>query len=282
LRQAANHRLNVNLNGALVALLAFVALALGGCTSSWKAPLENRSSGYAKAQSNKPPGPDARSYRVRAGDTLYAIAWRSDKDFRDIARWNGIRKPYTIYKGQWLRLVPPQRVDSRKASASKKDASRKPSKPAKQKSQRTESKSQSVARQPVAKSTPVASRGPLKWTWPYRGKLKSTFKRGDRLRKGIKIVGKEGDAIRAAEAGKVVYSGSGLIGYGRLIIIKHNEKYLSAYGHNRKLLVKQGQQITKGQQIAEMGLSNDGRPLLHFEIRRDGKPVNPLALLPRR
>jgi lipoprotein NlpD len=110
----------------------------------------------------------------------------------------------------------------------------------------------------------------------------SSFKRGDPLRKGIKLVGKPGDAIRAAEAGKVVYSGSGLIGYGRLIIVKHNDKYLSAYGHNRKLLAKQGQHVTKGQQIAEMGLSNNGKPLLHFEIRHKGKPVNPMTLLPRR
>ena len=122
----------------------------------------------------------------------------------------------------------------------------------------------------------------LRWVWPATGKVVSTYEAKDPLRKGIKLAGKPGDPVFAAEAGKVVYSGSGLIGYGRLIIVKHNEKYLSAYGHNRRLLVKQGQQVKKGQKIAEFGRSNDGRPLLHFEIRRDGEPVNPQALLPRR
>jgi len=110
----------------------------------------------------------------------------------------------------------------------------------------------------------------------------ATWKAGDPLRKGIKIAGREGQPVLAAEGGKVVYSGSGLIGYGRLIIIKHSDNYLSAYGHNRKLLVRQDQRVTKGQKIAEMGRANDGRPLLHFEIRRDGKPVDPLKLLPHR
>ena len=102
------------------------------------------------------------------------------------------------------------------------------------------------------------------------------------MRSGVKIAGAQGQGIRSAESGKVVYSGSGLIGYGRLIIVKHNDKYLSAYGHNRKILVAEGDQVTKGQKIAEMGAANDGKPLLHFEIRRDGKPVDPLRLLPRR
>ncbi len=110
----------------------------------------------------------------------------------------------------------------------------------------------------------------------------SNFKAGDPLRNGVKIAGRDGDSIHCAEDGRVVYSGSGLIGYGRLIIVKHNDKYLSAYGHNRKLLVGEGDRVTKGQRIAEMGTANDGDALLHFEIRRDGKPVNPLGLLPRR
>ena len=110
----------------------------------------------------------------------------------------------------------------------------------------------------------------------------SRFDADDPARKGVKISGRDGNAIRAAEGGKVVYSGSRLIGYGRLIIVKHNDNYLSAYGHNRKILVKEGDQVTKGQKIAEMGTVSNGDPLLHFEIRRDGKPVDPLRLLPRR
>ncbi len=110
----------------------------------------------------------------------------------------------------------------------------------------------------------------------------ASFKAGDPLRKGIKIAGSSGDPVQSAEAGRVVYSGSGLIGYGRLIIVKHNDKYLSAYGHNREILVSEGDQVAKGQKIAEMGTANSGEPLLHFEIRKDGEPVDPLRLLPRR
>jgi lipoprotein NlpD len=110
----------------------------------------------------------------------------------------------------------------------------------------------------------------------------STYSGRDETRKGIKIGVRNGQEIQAAESGKVVYAGSGLIGYGRLIIVKHNEKYLSAYGHNSKLLVKEGRQVRKGDKIAEMGLSKTGKPLLHFEIRRDGKPINPQILLPKR
>lgn len=291
-------------------LLFAIGLALGGCSSSWKAPLETRTGSSPSSSSvaqKKPkqglPGPDARSYRVQSGDTLYAIAWRSNKDFRDIARWNGIRKPYTIYKGQWLRLEPRKGPSLAKAQrASSKSAKPTTStKPAKSKSASVKKSSGKAVRKSSGKSTETSSsktlkrtasspqadsqgfpKGPLRWDWPIRGKIRSTYKRGDPLRKGVKIAGRPGDPIRAAEGGKVVYSGSGLIGYGRLIIVKHNDKYLSAYGHNRKLLVSQGQHVTKGQQIAEMGTSNDGKPLLHFEIRRDGKPVNPLALLPRR
>jgi lipoprotein NlpD len=110
----------------------------------------------------------------------------------------------------------------------------------------------------------------------------STFKAGEPLRNGIRVAGRVGDKIRAAERGRVVYAGSGLIGYGRLIIVKHNDNYLSAYGHNRDILVREGDQVAKGQDIATMGAANDGSPQLHFEIRRDGKPVDPLGKLPRR
>ncbi len=293
MRQAAHQSLSSILVKVFVALLvSAVIMGLGGCSSSWRAPMETRSSGYPRAQQppqkprlNPLPTPrpaakpiplDAERYRVRAGDTLYSIAWRNDKDFRELALWNDIRKPYTIYKGQWLRLKPPRQA--RKPKSSSRDA--KPASPPKrvkaQESKKTEPKVAAPKKRPQRKA------GPLAWDWPYQGKVKATFKAGDRLRKGIKISGKPGAPVVAAESGKVVYSGSGLIGYGRLIIVKHNDKYLSAYGHNRKLLAKQGQQVTKGQQIAELGMSNDGTPLLHFEIRRNGKPVNPLKMLPRR
>jgi len=206
---------------------------------------------------------------VRPGDTLFGIAWQNGMDYREVARWNGIRAPYRIYAGQTLRLRPPPVARtppvSATAAAPKKKKAAPPSRPADRR----------------ASPPPVPPRH-LTWRWPAAGRVSSTFKSADPLRKGIKIAGGEGSAIVAAERGKVVYSGSGLIGYGRLIIVKHNDNYLSAYGHNRELLVSEGDQVTKGQKIAAMGTANTGQPLLHFEIRRDGKPVDPLRLLPKR
>jgi lipoprotein NlpD len=256
-------------------------LLLGGCTSNWRAPMEVYSGAPARSSStprhvSKIPR-DATYYRVRSGDTLYAIAWRANRDFRQLARWNGIRPPYVIYQGQVIRLQPivtprstshmrpPSRQASPQADTRKADTARDSRSPA--------SSSDSGVTHKV---------GRLHWGWPSDGKVVSTYEPGDPLHKGIKIAGRKGSGIRAAEAGKVVYSGSGLIGYGRLIIIKHNDKYLSAYGHNSRLLVQQNQHVTKGQKIAEMGTANDGRAMLHFEIRQDGKPVNPMTRLPRR
>ena len=205
---------------------------------------------------------------MRPGDTLHGIAWQSGVDHRSIARWNGLRPPYRIYAGQTLQLKPPAK---RRMPPPPRTQAEKPKPRAKPQ----------VTRPPQpAQATKPAKR--LAWAWPVKGRLVSSFKSSDPLRSGIKIAGRSGIQIRSAEAGKVVYSGSGLLGYGRLIIVKHNDKYLSAYGHNRKLLVTEGDQVTKGQKIAEMGTANNGDALLHFEIRRDGKPVDPMRLLPRR
>jgi lipoprotein NlpD len=202
---------------------------------------------------------------VKRGDTLHGIAWQSGVDHRSIARWNGLRPPYRIYAGQILRLRSPA---ERRGSSTPRPASKTPQ-AARPPRRESRSESKAVTRE-------------LRWSWPVKGQVVSQFKAADPLRSGIKIAGTQGKHILSAESGKVVYSGSGLIGYGRLIIVKHNEKYLSAYGHNRKILVAEGEQVTKGQKIAEMGTSNSGAPVLHFEIRRDGKPVDPLRLLPRR
>lgn len=235
--------------------------------------MESRGS---RSAASKPARPIIRGdqYRVRAGDTLYGIAWQSKLDYRSIARWNGIRAPYRIYPGQTLRLRPPP-------------VRRSPSPPPPTASSKSKSTPKPASRpkpRPASKPAPPpaeATRRSLSWQWPVRGKIVSRFKSGDPLRNGIKIAGRNGDAIRSAEGGKVVYSGSGLIGYGRLIIVKHNDKYLSAYGHNRKILVNEGDRVSKGQKIAEMGIANNGDAQLHFEIRRDGKPVDPLRLLPK-
>ena len=249
---------------------------LAGCTASWRAPVEARGQ---KTVSSKPQRSVIRTdeYRVRRGDTLFGIAWQKGVDYRLIASWNGIRPPYRIYAGQTLRLKPP--VASRKPPLA--PAPKATAKARSEPRARTASKpSPRPVQRPASKKPAVRKK--LAWRWPVQGRIVSSFKAGDPLRQGVKIAGSSGKPILAAEGGKVVYSGSGLIGYGRLIIVKHNDNYLSAYGHNRKILVKEGDQVTKGKKIAEMGTANNGKPMLHFEIRRDGKPVDPVRLLPRR
>jgi lipoprotein NlpD len=206
-------------------------------------------------------------------------------DYRELVAWNGLKDPNKIYAGQVLRMQPPLR---------KKAASRAVAKPppTAQRSQRATQARAPGAAADSSNTKPAArvSRYPpstaagaaLRWAWPTDGRLSQTFADKDRSRQGIKIKGILGQPIRAAEAGKIVYSGSGLIGYGKLIIIKHNKNYLSAYGHNRKILVKEGDQVARGEPIGEMGRPPDGDPVLHFEIRRGGTPVDPIGLLPHR
>jgi lipoprotein NlpD len=277
----------------VLSMLAVVLL--GGCTASWQAPVESRSTRKPVVTRPVPqPQHGPEEYRVRRGDTLYTIAWQRGLDYRDLAAWNGIRPPYRIYVGQTLRLV--QRSGSRIPPAPPRSEAPPPRKTAAAQHKTTPQtpaavrrpEPQSTAARPAAGSTarsdqgeaPVATR--LAWQWPAKGAVVSTFKAGEPLRNGIRVAGRVGDKIRAAERGRVVYAGSGLIGYGRLIIVKHNDNYLSAYGHNRDILVREGDQVAKGQDIATMGAANDGSPQLHFEIRRDGKPVDPLGKLPRR
>jgi len=253
-------------------VLLLIAVSLVGCTASWRAPVESRGQ---KTVSSKPPRNTIRAdeYRVRRGDTLFGIAWQKGVDYRLIASWNGIRSPYRIYAGQVLRLKPPDRTRRPPLAPAPKAKYEPRVRPVAKPAPRTA---------PSPKPKKPISRKKLVWRWPVQGRVVSSFKAADPLRKGIKIGGRSGKAMLAAEGGKVVYSGSGLIGYGRLIIVKHNDNYLSAYGHNRKILVKEGDQVAKGKKIAEMGTANNGDPMLHFEIRRDGKPVDPVRLLPRR
>jgi lipoprotein NlpD len=193
----------------------------------------------------------ASSYTVKRGDTLYAIAWKHKLDYRDIARWNGIGAGYVIHPGQVLRLYPPNRHASSTAAA--------------------------VPR--ATESRPVAA--PIQWQWPVqsgRAQLTSRPNGGH----GLTIGGQLGEEIRAAGAGRVVYKGAGLLGYGQLVIIKHNEIYLSAYGHTRDVAVIEGQAVSAGQRIATMGSGPQDAPMLYFEIRMNGAPTNPLTLLPHR
>lgn len=213
---------------------------------------------------------------VEKGDTLYSIAWRYDFDFKSVARWNQINPPHTIFPGQIIRLKPP---------LSKKGESLKPAPAAKkitpkQRPKATPAKKPTVTAKKKTKPQPVLSKGPVKWTWPAAGKLVKS--NSPTSKKGIDISGKAGQLIKAAGAGEVVYSGSGLLGYGKLIIIKHSETYLSAYAYNSKLLVKEGDRVNAGQGISEMGKDHTGRNILHFEIRKNGKPVSPRQYLPRK
>ena len=227
-------------------------------------------------------------HAVRPGDTLYAIAWRYGLDYRDLARWNAIPEPFTIYTGQVLRISRPARLPamprSEPVAAAPLPAPREPPRFAPQTARRAPERTAAPAKPARPPAPPPrtadAGDGPINaWQWPVRGKLIATFGRGGG--KGIDIAGDRGSPVVASAPGRVVYSGSGLRGYGRLIIVKHNKRYLSAYAHNDRLHVKEGDAVVSGQRIAEMGSSDAKRVKLHFEIRRDGKPVDPIRYLPR-
>ena len=240
------------------------------------------------------------SYYVRKGDTLYAIAFSYGVDPMNVARLNGISSPYTIYPGQKLKLsTPTTGTRNRDASSGVQITAIKT--PGQVTTKTVESPTPSSPAKPEpAKSTPVTSPAdttkkaasvpppvsnkadPKSWKWPTGGRVVRGFVAGNPARNGLDIAGKEGQPINASSGGQVVYSGNGLIGYGELIIIKHNEKMLSAYAHNRVRLVKEGDQVWAGQKIAEMGRNSSDEQLLHFEIRALGKPVNPLTYLPKK
>lgn len=216
---------------------------------------------------------------VRKGDTLYSIAWKNGLDYREVAAWNGIGPSYRIYPGQRISLVPP---DTSKATPSGTGP-----RPTSGKRTARASTVVSAKQRPVGKAGSVdgvnlGQATDLRWAWPAEGRIVRTFSASEPGKKGLDIAGTAGQSVRAAAGGRVVYSGSGLLGYGNLIIVKHNDTYLSAYAHNRRLLVSEGERVRAGQPIAEMGNTGTDRVMLHFEIRRFGKPVDPLKYLPRR
>ena len=222
---------------------------------------------YKPESTQKPPS----SYAVKSGDTLYSISWRYGMDYKTVASINNIRAPYTIYVGQKLRFKGSSTV-------AKKSTSRTSTK------KYTSNKTTTTTKKTATKksNTVYSANRTLKWQWPVHGKIISTYSESAAGRKGINIAGKSGQNIKAAAAGKVVYSGNGLARYGNLIIIKHNDAYLSAYAHNKALLVKEGNNVKVGQKIATLGRTGTQRDQLHFEIRRNGKPVDPMRFLPKR
>lgn len=206
-------------------------------------------------------------HKVKAGETLYSIAFEYGRDHRDVARWNKIRKPYTIFPRQKLRIIP--------ISSDRKSNKRTP-----KTSTRT---TQRVIENSIpGKKIDYISSSKLKWQWPTKGKVISTFSLRDPGRRGIDIVGRKGQPVRAVAAGWVVYKGNGLRGYGNLIIIKHNETYFSAYAHTENVVVNEKEKVKLGQRIADMGNTSSEKTKLHFEIRRNGKPINPIRVLPKR
>ena len=203
------------------------------------------------------------SYFVEKGDTLYSIAFRYGMDYKSLAKINGINPPYTIYLNQKLSLknvsFTPISDSGPNGDASVKKARKKKNK--------------------VSKKRRGVS---VDWSWPLRGEILNTFSLSQPLNKGIDIAGKKGSSVLAAADGTVVYAGGNLRGYGKLVILKHDGDYLSAYGNNEVILVKEGDAVSKGLVISKVGRSASGEELLHFEIRRDGKPVNPLRFLPKK
>lgn len=213
---------------------------------------------------------ETRIHVVRPGETLYTIAWQYGLDYQDLARWNALSNPDFIRVGQRIALRSSAAVSPPAQSpASRADA---PSPP----------RSASTSRPAPAPSRPLPAPTILpapEWVWPTAGPVVAGFGSADGISSGIAITGRQGQRIVAAAAGRVVYVGTGLAGYGQLVIIKHNDTYLSAYGHTEGALVDQGEDVARGQAIATMGLGPRRQPRLHFEIRVNGSPVDPLTMV---
>lgn len=274
-----------------------LATVLGGCTSTnQRAPIEDRTPGGATTVAKPPPvvaveatavKPEPGTYIVKQGDTLMRISLDVGQSWRDLARWNNIENPNVIEVGQALRVVAPvgdvavapkpvtppkletRPLDPKLAAGAASAAS-------------ASAAASGPATTPAAVVTPPAreSDDDIQWAWPAPGPVVTNF--DEAKSKGLALSGKAGDPVYAAADGRVIYANSGLRGYGNLIIIKHNANYLTAYAHNQTLLVKEDQAVRRGQKIAEMGSSDADRVQLHFEVRRQGKPIDPAKVLPAR
>lgn len=244
-------------NTLKITFLCLLVIMISGCISFVKKP--DKFTGWSDLSRKK----IATHHRVQAGETLYSIAFEYGRDVRDVARWNRIKRPYTIYPKQKLRVIPI------KSDRKTKKQYKKPS------------QFKIVNNRTPAKQITRSGIKP-KWAWPTKGRVSSTFSFRDPGRRGIEILGTKGQPVFAAAAGRVVYSGNGLRGYGNLVIVKHNETFFSAYAHTQGVVVKENEKVKLRQKLADMSNTGTDKTKLHFEIRRNGKPVNPLKYLPKR
>ena len=283
-----------------MAVTLVAAAVLAGCSSTSvnRAPVEDRgTAGAPRVDPATLPGAENAGkpgfYTVRQGDTIMRIATEVNQPWRDIARWNNLDNPNLIEVGQVLRVVPPAGTtvasapaltEGPRPTAGSPAPAPAPAKPAVPlATQTTPGVTPAPAPAPAPASPPPppsAGADDVDFIWPASGALIAGF--DEAKNKGLGIAGKAGDAVLAAADGRVVYAGAGLRGYGNLIILKHNNTFLTAYAHNQTLLVKEDQTVKKGQKIAEMGSTDADRVKLHFEIRRSGKPVDPARYLPAR
>lgn len=289
-------------SGALLVLAAMLS-ACGGsrATSPDGRDADNaRTSPPVSEQSIPLRQAETSTRTVVRGDTLYSIAWETGRDYRELASWNRISPPYTINPGQELRVVPPVAEKAVAAAPVKpavksKAATGKPSNPTTKSASTTALPPKPVAKSAAAEKSKAEAQRKTKtepaktpdtgkvttWAWPADGQMLNRY-HDSGSEKGIDIGGARGQPIRATANGRVVYQGSGLRGYGQLIIIKHNDEFLSAYAHNDRIYVKEGDVVKRGQKIADMGSTGADRVKLHFEIRRQGSPIDPLKYLPKR
>jgi lipoprotein NlpD len=270
-------------------------VTLSACSSRHlPAPVSNISTYNEAGQRNKHKIKSPK-YTVKKGDTLYSIAWRANSQVRSIAELNDISPPYRIYPQQVLFLLNPNKkktykaIDSKvsvkkltKSSTSKANKSSKNTLASTKKQAYGKNETVQKSTRKIEQSSTNFSKKVSQWQWPVQGKIIEYFSNSDQGNKGIDLVGSRGTKIKASASGKVVYAGNALRGYGKLIIIKHNDDYLSAYAHNDQILVKEQQFINRGDYIAKMGDTDANKVMLHFEIRFRGKSVNPMKYLPKK